>query len=52
MAFDVVLPLDESVPDDFDLWGAFFDIPGAFYCPLTVKGFVVYKNFSKKKLVS
>lgn len=32
------------VPDDFDLWGEFFDFPGAFYCDLTVKGFVIYKN--------
>ena len=32
------------VPDDFDLWGVFYDFPDAFYCDLTVKGFVIYKN--------
>lgn len=31
------------VPPDFNLL-AMYDIPGAFFCPLTVEGFAIYKN--------
>jgi len=34
----------DCVPEDFDLWGVIFDIPAAFYCPLTVRGFDIYEN--------
>jgi len=34
----------DCVPDDFDLWGVFFDPLNAFGCALTVKGFVIYEN--------
>ena len=35
--------LPECVPRDFNLL-SFFDIPGAFACPLTVRGFEIWKN--------
>ncbi len=31
------------VPDDFNLLD-FYHVPNAFFCPLTVHGFVIYKN--------
>ena len=43
VAFIFYRPPD-CVPETFDLF-VFFDIPGAFFCtPLTVEGFVIYKD--------